>query len=209
MCVVVEPSSFNVKDYFWSGRIGLLTLLDQTAAMLFLTYFLIISGDSFRRKLLELAGASLSGRKITLQVLDEITDPIQSYLQVQIFTSALVAVLTGLALMAQGLQNAAVLGIVACVLNLVPYVGAQITASTSGLVAFFAGWRSRHGTGHLRGFSRDPYAGWQFADALADQSQQPTQAGRRVRRIARLGLALGSLGLTAWCADFDDGQGRL
>ncbi len=114
---------------------------------------------SFRRKLLELTGPSLSGRKITLQVLDEITDPIQSYLQVQIFTSALVAVLTGLALMAQGLQNAAVLGIVACVLNLAPYVGALITASTSGPVAFFAGWLSRHGTGHLRGFSRDPYAG--------------------------------------------------
>ncbi|MHB1669022.1 AI-2E family transporter [Thiomonas sp.] len=136
MRVVVEPSSFNVKDYLWSSTIGLLTLLGQTAAVLFLTYFLIISGDSFRRKLIKLAGPSLSSKKITLQALHEITDQIQRYLQVQIFTSALVAVLTGLALMALGLQNAAVWGIVAGVLNLVPYVGSLITASTSGLVAF-------------------------------------------------------------------------
>ncbi len=136
MRVIVEPSSFNIKDYLWSSTIGLLTLLGQTAAVLFLTYFLIISGDSFRRKLIKLAGPNLSSKKITLQALHEITEQIQRYLLVQIFTSALVAVLTGLALLALGLQNAAVWGVVAGVLNLVPYVGSLITASTSGLVAF-------------------------------------------------------------------------
>lgn len=136
MRVIVEPSNFNIKNYLWSSTIGLLTLLGQTAAVLFLTYFLIISGDSFRRKLIKLAGPNLSSKKITLQALHEITEQIQRYLLVQIFTSALVAVLTGLALLALGLQNAAVWGVVAGVLNLVPYVGSLITASTSGLVAF-------------------------------------------------------------------------
>jgi predicted PurR-regulated permease PerM len=70
--------------------------------VVFLTYFLMLSGDTFRRKLIKLAGDSLSSKKITLQALNEITGQIQRYLQVQLLTSALVGVLTWLALLASG-----------------------------------------------------------------------------------------------------------
>jgi predicted PurR-regulated permease PerM len=134
--VTVEPARFNVKDYLWSGTIGFAALVGQMTVVVFLTYFLMVSGNTFRRKLMKLAGPSLSSKKITLQALDEITLQIQRYLQVQLATSALVGVLTGLALWAIGLQNAAVWGIVAAVLNLVPYVGSMITGVASGGVAF-------------------------------------------------------------------------
>lgn len=134
--VVVEPARFNIKDYLWTGTIGLLALIGQTAVVIFLTYFLMLSGDTFRRKLIKLAGPRLSSKKITLQALHEITGQIQRYLQVQLLTSALVGLLTGLALMALGLDNAAVWGIVAGVLNLVPYIGSLITATASALVGF-------------------------------------------------------------------------
>ncbi len=134
--VVVEASGFDVKDYLWSGTVGLLTLMGQTAVVVFLTYFLMISGDTFRRKLVKLAGPDLSSKKITLQALNEVTGQIQRYLQVQLLTSALVGVLSWLALLAIGLDNAAVWGIVAGVLNLVPYVGSVIMATASALVGF-------------------------------------------------------------------------
>jgi len=134
--VTVEPARFNIKDYLWSGTIGLATLLGQMTVVVFLTYFLMVSGDTFRRKLIKLAGPSLSSKKITLQALHEITAQIQRYLQVQLATSAMVGVLTGLALWAIGLENAVVWGIAAAVLNLVPYVGSLITAVASGAVAF-------------------------------------------------------------------------
>jgi predicted PurR-regulated permease PerM len=136
MRVVVEPSRFNVKDYLWSGTIGLVALIGQTTVVVFLTYFLMLSGDTFRRKLVKLAGPTFSSKKITLQALNEITGQIQRYLQVQLLTSALVGILTGLTLLAIGLENAAVWGIVAGVLNLVPYVGSLITAAASALVGF-------------------------------------------------------------------------
>ena len=136
MRVIVEPARFNIKDYLWTGTIGLATLLGQITVVVFLTYFLMVSGNTFRRKLIKLAGPSLSSKKITLQALDEITGQIQRYLQVQLATSALVGVLTGLALWAIGLENAAVWGIAAAVLNMVPYVGSLITAIASGGVAF-------------------------------------------------------------------------
>ena len=134
--VVIEPAGFNIKDYLWTGTIGLATLAGQTTVVIFLTYFLMVSGNTFRRKLIKLAGPSLSSKKITLHALDEITGQIQRYLQVQLATSALVGVLTGLALWGLGLENAAVWGIASAVLNLVPYVGSIVMAVLSGGVAF-------------------------------------------------------------------------
>ncbi len=136
MRVVVEPARFNIKNYLWSGTVGLITLIGQGTAVVFLTYFLLLSGDTFRRKLVRLAGPTLSTKKITLQALNEITGQIQRYLQVQLFTSAVVGVLTGLVLFAIGLQNAAIWGIAAAVLNLVPYVGSLATSAAVGLVGF-------------------------------------------------------------------------
>lgn len=136
MRVVVERANFNVKDYLWTGTIGLVTLIGQATVVIFLTFFLLLSGDSFRRKLLKLAGPSISEKKVTLQALHEITEQIQRYLQVQLLTSVLVGVLTWLALLAIGLENAAVWGIAACVLNLVPYVGSLVTAAATALVGF-------------------------------------------------------------------------
>lgn len=136
MRVVIERPRFNVKDYLWTGTIGLIALIGQATVVIFLTFFLLLSGDSFRRKLLKLAGPSISEKKVTLQALHEITGQIQRYLQVQLLTSVLVGVLTWLALMAIGLENAAVWGIAACVLNLVPYVGALVTAAATAMVGF-------------------------------------------------------------------------
>ena len=134
--VVVEAPRFNVKNYLWTGTLGLVALVGQVTVVVFLTYFLMVAGNTFRRKLIKLAGPSLSSKKITLQALDEITGQIQRYLQVQLFTSALVGLLTGLALRAVGLENAAVWGIAAGVLNLVPYVGSLVTAVASAGVGF-------------------------------------------------------------------------
>ena len=134
--VVIEQSSFNIRDYLWTGTLGLIALIGQFTAVVFLTYFLVVSGNTFRRKLVKLAGPRLSSKKITLQALDEITGQIQLYLQVQLLISVLVGVLTGLALWALGLENAAVWGIAAGVLNLVPYVGSIITAIATALVGF-------------------------------------------------------------------------
>ena len=136
MRVVIEKSRFNIREYLWSGTLGLIELIGQFTAVVFLTYFLVVSGNTFRRKLIKLAGPRLTSKKITLQALDEITGQIQLYLQVQLLISVLVGVLTGLALWALGLENAAVWGIAAGVLNLVPYVGSVITAVAAALVGF-------------------------------------------------------------------------
>jgi len=134
--VIVERPPFNVRDYLWSGTVGLMTAAGQLTLVAFLTFFALCSGDTFRRKLVKIAGNSLSKKRVTVHVLDDITGHIQRYLLVQIASSALVGVATGLAFWAIGLENAAVWGILAAVTNLIPYVGSVIVMGASALVAF-------------------------------------------------------------------------
>ena len=134
--VQIERSPFNVRDYLWSGTMGLVSALGQLMVVVFLTFFALASGGMFRRKLARIAGPSLERKKVTVQVLSEITAQIQRYLLVQVLTSVLVGVATGLAFALLGLENAAVWGVVAGVLNLVPYIGSVVVTGASGLMAF-------------------------------------------------------------------------
>ncbi|MGP1681906.1 MAG: AI-2E family transporter [Giesbergeria sp.] len=134
--VQIERSPLNIRDYLWSGTMGLMSLLGQLTIVLFLTFFALAAGDTFRHKLMRIAGPSLARRKVTLQVIDEINGQVQRYLLVQLATSAVVGVATGLVYAILGLENAAVWGVIAAVLNLAPYIGSLAVTGASTLVAF-------------------------------------------------------------------------
>jgi predicted PurR-regulated permease PerM len=102
----------------------------------FLTYFLLISGDTFRRKLVKITGGGFNTKKITVQALDEITAQIQRYLLVQLVTSVIVGVATGLSFWALGMKHAAVWGFAGGLMNLVPYIGSAVITGAAALVAF-------------------------------------------------------------------------
>ncbi|MDP3760264.1 MAG: AI-2E family transporter [Ramlibacter sp.] len=134
--VVVEKPAFNIRDHLWSGTVGLASLIGQVVVVTFLTYFLLLAGDTFRRKLVKIAGPTLTHKKVTVQALDEITGQIQRYLLVQLLASIVVGVTTGLAFWALGLKHAAVWGFAAGVLNLIPYIGSVLVTGAAGTVAF-------------------------------------------------------------------------
>jgi predicted PurR-regulated permease PerM len=133
--VQIEKPALNVQDFLWTGTRGVLALAGQAGAVMFLVYFLLAAGDTFRRKLVRITGPVLSKRKITVRVLDEITSQIQRYLLVQIATSVLVGVVTWLALALLGLEHAAIWGVAAAVFNNIPYVGPVVVSVATTLVA--------------------------------------------------------------------------
>jgi len=134
--VMIERPRFDIKAHLWTGGLGLVAMLGQLGMMALIAFFLMASGDRFRRKMVKLAGPTLSRKKITLQALNQNHDQIQRYMVVQLFTSVLVGLATWLSFLALGLENAAVWGIAAGVLDLVPYIGSVIVASGSALMAF-------------------------------------------------------------------------
>jgi predicted PurR-regulated permease PerM len=133
--VVVEPPPFNVGDYMLSGSMGLATAVGQAVLLLFFVYFVLASGDLYRRKLVKIA-PSLTKKKITLQILGEIDRQIEMFLMVELLTSALVAAATWLAFRWLGLEHAAMWGVAAGVFNTIPYFGPVIVTSGTAIVGF-------------------------------------------------------------------------
>ena len=134
--VQIERPQFNINDYLLTSTPGMLAALGQATVVVFLTFFLLASGDSFRRKLVKLAGPTFAQKKITVQALDEITQQIQRYLLTQVLISVIVGVATGLVYWALGVDQAAVWGVLALVLNFIPYIGSIVITGGSALAGF-------------------------------------------------------------------------
>lgn len=132
---VAEPT-VNIRDYFWMGTMGLLVLIGQTIIVIFTVYFLLVSGDLFKRKLVKITGPTLTRKKITVQILDEIDSQIQRFMLVQIFTSVIVGVATWLAFRWIGLEQAGMWGLAAGVFNSIPYLGPVVVTGGTALVGF-------------------------------------------------------------------------
>lgn len=98
----------------------------HATVVVFLLFFLLLSGDHFKRRLLELAGSHLKHRRITVEVLDDINRQIQRFLLVTAFTCAVVGLATWAVLAAIGVRQAIVWGFLAGVFNSIPYFGPVI-----------------------------------------------------------------------------------
>ena len=125
-----------LRDYALAQSALLLTIAAQTPVILLITYFLLASGDHFRRKLVQFVGPSLSRQKETVRILDEIDIQIQRYLFSMILANILVGVCTWLAFRAMGVSQAAVWGVIAGVLHFIPYLGPALVAIASAIAGF-------------------------------------------------------------------------
>lgn len=134
--VVVEPAGFRFANLLLTGSLGAVGMLGQTIMVLFLTFFLLLGGDTFKRKLVRLTGPSLSSKKITVQILDDINDSIQKYLFMLLLTNALVAVLAWIAFRWIGLENAGAWAVASGLLHVIPYLGPGVTAGAIAMAAF-------------------------------------------------------------------------
>jgi predicted PurR-regulated permease PerM len=132
---IVEPA-FRVSDYLLWSSLGALGLLGQVSLVLFLAFFLLVYDDLFKRKLVENIGPTLGRKRITVQILNDIASQIEAFIVVQVFTSVVVGVATGLSLWAIGFSNPWVWGVAAGVFNVVPYFGPLIVAAGLGIVGY-------------------------------------------------------------------------
>ena len=132
---VVQPA-FRANDYLWSGGLGLLGFAGQFVLVLFLVYFFLVTGDLYKRKVVKIAGPTLTHKKITVKILDDINLQIASFMRVQVLTSVIVAVATALALWWFGVQQFVVWGLLAGIFNSIPYLGPILVTAGLGVVAF-------------------------------------------------------------------------
>jgi len=106
--VEVEQTRFHVSDFIWTGSVGFAGVIIQAGVVVFLVYFLLASGDLYKRKLVRIVGGDFSQKRVTVETLHEIDRQIERFLIVQILTSVFVGVLTWLGLDMIGVSQPAI-----------------------------------------------------------------------------------------------------
>ena len=178
-----------------------LSVLAEISVAMLLALFLLAAGDTFRRKVAKIAGASLARRRVTVEVLDEIDGQIQVYMMTLLLTNVLIALSTWAALYALGLSDAG-------------NVGRDDRDRSHHPVC---GNHRLHARGRRRDVCPDRQPGgradrgkrrsgdcvddWHGARIMDAGPRYAHQSGRCPRRRAVLRLALGRLGTAAWRSD--------
>ena len=138
------PSASPVSFWqlVWEGGKSAAVAATQAMAVLFLVFFMLASGDMFKRKLVRLAGDTLSQKKVTVQMIDEIDQQIRRYLVVLLVSNIMVGIGTWLVFETMGMQYPELWGFAAGVLHTAPYFGPAVIAIGSLFAAFlqFGDW---------------------------------------------------------------------
>jgi predicted PurR-regulated permease PerM len=121
--VAVQPARFDVRRYIVRGVRGGIDLGIGAFVVALLTFLILVAGDLFKRKIVRLAGPRFEERKITVDLIRAIDRQIERYLLVRLIISAIVAGGTGVGLWAIGVNHPVVWGVVAGVLNVLPFAG--------------------------------------------------------------------------------------
>ena len=98
----------------------LFSVVAQAPIVLLLTYFLLASGEHFRRKIVQFAGPSFTRKKDVIKILDEINKQIQLYLLSMLIASLLMGLSVWLAFKSLGMEQAGLWGVIAGILQFIP-----------------------------------------------------------------------------------------
>lgn len=134
--VQVEEPAIDIREYVMWGSAGAIAFGGEAVLIVFFVFFLLASGDLFKRKLVKIAGPSLQRRKVTVQILDEINAQIERFLLVLVAASVIVGIASWIAFRTVGLNQAVFWAVAAGAFNSIPYFGPVLVSFGTAIVAF-------------------------------------------------------------------------
>lgn len=117
---------------------GTTAFLSAATVVIFLTYFLLAVGDLFLQKLVAVL-PQFKDKRVAVTIIRETEAQISLYLFTTTLINIGVGVVTGIVMYLLGMPNPVLWGVVAAVLNFVPYVGAvanTVLLALAALVTF-------------------------------------------------------------------------
>jgi predicted PurR-regulated permease PerM len=113
---------------------GTTAFLSAATVVIFLTYFLLAVGDLFLQKLVAVL-PQFKDKRVAVTIIRETEAQISLYLFTTTLINIGVGVVTAVVVHLLGMPNAVLWGVVAAVLNFVPYLGAVANTVLLGLAA--------------------------------------------------------------------------
>jgi len=132
--VVDEP--LEIKDYVLQGSPAALVLISQCFSALLLVYFMLAIGSLYRRKIVKISGPSFARMRKAARIMNEFHRSVRQFLFVMFVGAVFVGVLTWLAFLALGVEQAGFWGVLAGVASAVPYLGPFLVLMGTGVAAF-------------------------------------------------------------------------
>ncbi len=133
--VEMAPTRFDVVTYLLRASRGILVTSVQGIVVGLLTILMLASGDLYKRKLVTIAGPRWSEKRLTLEVIQSIDRQIERYLVVRVLISVIVGVATAVPLWLLGVNRAAMWGVAAGALNVLPFIGPSVACALIALSA--------------------------------------------------------------------------
>jgi predicted PurR-regulated permease PerM len=134
--VVKVEQQFRLRDRLLDAWASMLAAGVQTVAIAIMTLLLLLTGERLKHKIITLGGPRFEQRKVTRDVIRTIDRQIERYLVARVLISAIVAVATAAGLWSLGVRQPLALGLIAGILNVLPFVGPALAVSLCGLIAF-------------------------------------------------------------------------
>jgi predicted PurR-regulated permease PerM len=127
-------SPVSLPSLLQLGVSSAFALAGHLTVIVFLVFFLLLSGHHVRNRLVDISGPDPERRRTTAKIFDDINAQIQRFLLVRLVTAAIVGLLTWGVLGWMDVPNAPIWGILAGVFNSIPYLGPIIVSGGLFLV---------------------------------------------------------------------------
>ncbi len=141
---IVDPLTLKAKEWFQemgaSSVSHITTVMTSIVTMLLMAAILLGSRKTLRDSLTEQIPNNYF--EVTMSIAFKIIDHVRSYVAVKALETVILIFVHALGFALVGVPSALLLGIIAGVLNLIPYLGAVFAAIPVGLVAYFSGGSS-------------------------------------------------------------------
>lgn len=134
--VQVVDKPMDIQAYVIKGSPAALILISQFFSVLLLVYFLLAVGSLYRRKVVRISGPSFRRMRKAARIMDDLHHQIRRFLFVMVISALFVGILTWLAFLALGVEQAALWGVVAGVASGVPYLGPFLVFIGTGVASF-------------------------------------------------------------------------
>ncbi|MEO9522229.1 MULTISPECIES: AI-2E family transporter [Marinobacter] len=134
--VRVVDKPMDIQAYVIKGSPAALILISQFFSVLLLVYFLLAVGSLYRRKMVRISGPSFGRMRKAARIMDDLHHQIRRFLFVMVIGALFVGVLTWLAFLGLGVEQAALWGVVAGIASGVPYLGPFLVFIGTGAAGF-------------------------------------------------------------------------
>lgn len=134
--VRIVDKPMDIQQYVLKGSPAALVLISQFFSVLLLVYFILAVGSLYKRKIVKLSGPSFGRMRKAARIMVDFHRQVRRFLFVMLLGALFVGLVTWIAFLALGVEQAMLWGVVAGIASAIPYLGPFLVLIGTGIAAF-------------------------------------------------------------------------